>query len=483
MYCLRHIRGPSIAMILSLLGLAGCDDSGSGYARPVPTPTVQSIQIDPPNGTVAAGTSIQLSATALYSDSAHSDVTSQVAWSSSNSAIATVAAGTGMVRAMNTGSATITAQFQGKSASTTVTVSAATLASIAITPAEPRIAAGTTTQLTATAVFSDNTHQDVTQQAAWSTSSSTVATVSSDSGAVQSVAEGSATITASFQGQSAAATLTVTPATLVSISVTPATSSAPLGTTQQYTATGIYSDNSTQNLTNSVTWTSSQTSTATIGNAGGSHGLATSTGVGTTSIIAASDSITGSATHTVTPATLVSISVTPTTSSIALGTTRQLTAVGTYSDESTRDLTNSVTWTSSQTSTATISNADGSEGLATSAGLGTTSITATNGSLSGSATLQVVTLASLVSITVAPATPSIPLGASQQFAAIGTFPDGSTQDLLSAVTWSSASTSIATISNAGGSNGLATAVATGSTGITATLGACPETPPPPSFPQ
>ena len=89
------------------------------------------------------------------------------------------------------------------------------------------------------------------------------------------------------------------------------------------------------------------------------------------------------------PKKLVSIAVTPINPSIVLGTTEQFTATGTYSDNSTRNLTTSVIWSSSAGSVATISNAAGSNGKATSVAAGTTTITATSGNISGSTTLTV----------------------------------------------------------------------------------------------
>ncbi len=88
-------------------------------------------------------------------------------------------------------------------------------------------------------------------------------------------------------------------------------------------------------------------------------------------------------------AALSSIAVTPTGPSIALGTTQQFTATGTYSDSSTRDITTSVTWSSSDTSAATISNVTGSKGLATSVASGSTTITAILGTIPGNTTLTV----------------------------------------------------------------------------------------------
>lgn len=89
--------------------------------------------------------------------------------------------------------------------------------------------------------------------------------------------------------------------TLESISVTPANPSIAAGTGQQFTATGTYSDSSTQNLTTSVTWTSSSNATATITTAGLAAGLA----VGSTTIEAALGTVNGTATLTVTGSGLV----------------------------------------------------------------------------------------------------------------------------------------------------------------------------------
>ena len=72
------------------------------------------------------------------------------------------------------------------------------------------------------------------------------------------------------------ATATVTSALLTSIVVTPATASIATGQTQSFTASGIFSDGSTTDITNSVTWNSSATSFATID----ATGLATGVSAG-----------------------------------------------------------------------------------------------------------------------------------------------------------------------------------------------------------
>jgi hypothetical protein len=171
--------------------------------------------------------------------------------------------------------------------------------------------------------------------------------------------------------------------TLVSITLSPQNPTISLGATQQFTATGNYSDGSSKDITASVTWASSVSTVASISNTAGSNGLATSVAVGSTTISATLGTTTSSTTLTVGPvATLLSITVTPTIISLDQGLTQQFTATGNYSDGSTQNLTNSVTWTSSGAA-ATVT----STGLATAAQLGSAKVIATSGSISGSGIL------------------------------------------------------------------------------------------------
>ncbi|WP_129125522.1 DUF3443 family protein [Geomonas oryzae] len=84
---------------------------------------------------------------------------------------------------------------------------------------------------------------------------------------------------------------------------------------------------------------------------------------------------------------LTSITITPDASTLAVGSTTQLTATGTYSDNSTKDITNDVTWSSSAAGTATVSNTQGSKGLVTVISQGPVTITATLGDFSDSTAL------------------------------------------------------------------------------------------------
>jgi 6-phosphogluconolactonase (cycloisomerase 2 family) len=462
--------GAGSTMISATLGSVS-----ASTALSVTSATLVSIEVTPTNPSIADGLSEALQATGIYTDHSTHDLTGAVTWSSSAASVASVSnlpGSNGFATSATPGTATISATLGGISGSTTLSVTAATLVSLGVTPVNPSIAKGLKSQFTAIGTYTDGSTQNLTAQVQWSSSDPTVATMSNAlgyDGIGVGLNPGSVTITAILAGVSASTGLNVTPATLVSIGVTPANPSIANGLNSQFIATGLYTDNSTQDLTASVAWTSSDTTVASVSNASASHGLATGVSPGLVTITAASGTVSGSMSLTVTPAVLVSIALIPANPSIANGTQQQFAATGTYTDTSTHDVTAAVTWSSSDTTVATISNASGSNGLATSVGQGSVIITATLGTILGSTGLT-VTPAALVSIAVIPANPSIANGTGQQFAATGTYTDNSTQPLTSSVSWSSSDTSVATVSNASGSRGLASSVGQGTAAITATLG-------------
>ena len=251
-------------------------------------------------------------------------------------------------------------------------------------------------------------------------------------------------------------------ATLVSISVTPySPANLAVGSTQRFVATGIYSDGTTPNITSQVTWTSSNNSIASI-----ATGLATGVAIGSTSITASQSGITSpSVTLTVITSAsgLSSIAITPAfPADLGVGASQPLTAVGTYADGTTADITAKVTWTSSNTAVAAVF----ANGAVTGEGSGTANITAAlSGVTSPSLKLTVKAISSIL-ITPAASPRNLDIGAIQQFTAIATYSDGASADISSQVTWLSSNTQVATVY----ANGLATGIAAGSAGITATLG-------------
>jgi hypothetical protein len=427
-----------------------------------------SITVTPAIPTIPMGTTQQFTATGSFTDGTTQNLTSTVQWSSDTPAVGVMSTTTpGVVSSEGTGTANITATSGSINGTTQLTVTAAALVSIAVTPADPSIALGTSQQFTATGTFTDGSTQNLTGMVTWSSDTPTTGTISSTvptQGLATSVATGSANITASSGTISGSTQLAVTAAALVSIAINPATASIPLGTTQQFTATGTYTDGTTQDVTQNGQWTSTQATVATISDTPGTMGLASPLTKGTTTIGISSGGMSATASLVVNPAALVSIAINPPTASIALGTTQQFTATGTYTDQSTQDVTSVVTWNSS-TAAAIISNTLGSYGLATSAGQGMTNITATSGTVSASGTLT-VNGPNLVSIAITPGNAALPLGESLQFDAVGTYTDGSTQDLTQTAVWASSVPGVVAV-NAPGS---VSSLLPGSTVVSATSG-------------
>ena len=167
--------------------------------------------------------------------------------------------------------------------------------SLTISPLSPSIFVGSTRQFSATGHYSDGSTRDLTSTAAWTSSKTSVATIASPGGLATGLAKGFTTIKATSGGFSASTTLTVGAVTLQSITITPPTATISMGATQQFSATGNYSNGSPSDLTNSVTWSSSPKPVASIS----SRGLATGLKAGTATITAKSGGINKSATLTV----------------------------------------------------------------------------------------------------------------------------------------------------------------------------------------
>ena len=346
------------------------------------------------------GASQQFTATGQFSDGSSHALTTSLTWSTSDASVASISS-TGLANALVAGVVTITAQSGTITGTATlnVTAAAANLMSIIVAPATSSIPVNTTQQFSATGSYADGSRSDLTTLVTWNSSSTAVATVDIN-GIATGVAPGTSTVSASIGGVTGSTTLAVNAPTLSSISITPVDLTIGIGINPQFIATATYSDGSAQDLVSGVTWSSSSASVASINGSG----LATTMGAGQTTITATVGSLSDTTTLTAVSAHLISIDVEPKAVSIAVGTTLQFSAVGTFDDGSTQ-LLPSVTWTSSVPATATV----GASGLATSVGTGSATISAISGSVTGTASLSVDS-ATLVSIAVTPAIPSWPSG-------------------------------------------------------------------------
>lgn len=133
--------------------------------------------------------------------------------------------------------------------------------------------------------------------------------------------------------------------------------------------------------------------------------------------------------------TLTTLTIGPTTPTIQQGSTLQMAATGTYDDGSTKALTGNVFWSTSDSTIATVN----STGLVTAVGLGTATITAQSGTVSGSTSVT-VSLANITSIAVTPTNSTKNQGETEQFIATATTSDGTTHDISSSATWTLSNT-------------------------------------------
>src|SRR6059036_3833816 len=266
---------------------------------------VASVTVSPAAASLTAGATTQLTATPKDLNS--TALTGRaVTWATSNAAVATVSA-SGLVTGVAAGSAAITATSEGQSGTSALTVTNAPMASVTVSPAAATVTVGTTTQLTATPKDANGTALSG-RAVTWATSNAAAATVSA-SGLVTGVAAGSATITATSEGQSGTSAITVTNVPVGSVTVSPAAVSLTVGQTMQLAA--VTKDAAGNVLTGrTVTWTTSNSTVATVL----ATGLVTGVAAGTATITATSEGVAGTAASTVTapvsnPGTVTNLAV------------------------------------------------------------------------------------------------------------------------------------------------------------------------------
>ena len=417
------------------------------------TPTLKSIQISAASSTVPEGTFEALTVTGTYSDKSTADLTGKVTWASSDSNVATVNA-EGGVTGVSLGTVTITASKDSLSSSISLTIGRAVLSRIYITPSKPSLPVNTTLQLVALGTFTDGTSREVNDLVNWSGSDNSKLIVSAD-GIVTSLSSGTVTVTAKASTITASVDVNVTTARLERLAILPYQPVTGIGVLQKFSALGTFDDNTTSELV-SVSWTSSDSSVATIA----SDGKATPIKAGSTTITATTGAIHGAVVLTILPATLLSVTVDPAVASIAAGTNQQFIAHGMLSDGSIVDLP-AVDWKSTDGSVASV----GTDGLALAVAPGTVSVSATAGGVTGSSTLK-ITGATLEFIVVAPAAPVVPILAMKQLYAVGKFSDGSVQDITNIADWWTSNANTVTVSREGLSNTFNKGIAT----ISASLG-------------
>ena len=356
-------QGVLTAVAVGSTTITATSEGKSGTAAvTISNVAVGSVTVQPQGPSIVQGASVQLSATVR--DVNGNIVTDRaVTWSSSNTTQAVVSP-TGIVTGVAPGTVIITATSEGKSGTTSVTITPVPVGSVTVAPPSATIRMSKTATLTAT--VKDSVGTVVTNRpVAWSSSNAAIATV--NAGVVTGVAVGTATITATSEGKSGTATINVTLMPVATVVVSPATKAMlvtqtfPLGVTVTDSAGTVVTDRV-------VTWGSSNAAVATVSAAG----VVTAVAAGTATITATSEGKSGSSTITVSPVPVSTVAVQPPTNTLAPGATVQLTAIA--KDSAGGVLTGRVVgWASSNPAVATVS----ATGLVTGVAEGNATITAT----------------------------------------------------------------------------------------------------------
>ncbi|MGZ4106709.1 MAG: Ig-like domain-containing protein, partial [Tumebacillaceae bacterium] len=404
---------------------------------------VTSIALNKTTATIEANDMQQLTATISPTTATNATVT----WSSSNNNIATVDAN-GVVHAVSPGTAVITATNNDvgtvRTAKCTVTVPTHASKVQLNTSSLTLGVGGATSHLTATVTPTNATNRNVT----WSSSDTSVATVDA-SGNVKAIGSGTATITVTTVDGNLTATCTVTtviPVTSLVLDKTTATVEA--NATQQLTATV----GPTTATNKTITWSSSNPTVATVDANGLVHALVPGTAVITATNFDGVTTRTAKSTITV-PVHVTSVQVNASTLTLGVGgASGHLTATIMPTNATVRN----VTWSSSNTSVATVD----ASGNVKAVGLGTATITATTVDGNFTATSTVTTVIPVSSLTLNLTTATIEANATQQLSATV----GPTTATNKTVTWSSSNSSVATVD----ANGVVHAIAPGTAVITAT---------------
>lgn len=337
------------------------------------------------------GESSIVKAVGEYEDKTTRDVSSEVTWTSNDSAVVRVTGDLidpGKIVAENLGTAVLRAELSSISAELSLVVLDLAVSAMEIIPNSVTIPKSIATQLQAIAHLQNGTTKNVTKNATWSIEPVGIASVSDTSdtkGKVLGLAVGPAVVTASYKGQLGQAMLVVTGASLDTITILPPVLHLKVGESGPFTATGKYSDGTSSDITAAVTWLTDAGTIVGMANGGPLSGLAVGVGVGTTSVKATLSGKTSansvvtidpvdSEQPTATPTSTATSTATPTFTFTATPTfTQTPTATPTFTQTPTFTLTSTVTFTFTSTATSTTTPTK----TATSTGTATATNTAT----------------------------------------------------------------------------------------------------------
>lgn len=400
-------------------------------------PVITGISLDASNYSVAAGMTRDVSVTGIYSDGSNKDFTNSSIYQIGNSNIATVDA-TGKIKGVSPGITTLTVNFGSITASAQIIVEAPVLIEICPDFSSYEMPVGLTKNVNVNAIYSDNSIQNVTNAASYQISDMEIAVIDS-AGMIKGLTCGTTTLSVSYGGQTVLAGIVVTEPVITAIALDASSYMIPIGLTQNVTVTATYSDNSRKNVTNSVTYSISNPSIASVDTSGTMKGLAN----GVTTLTVKSNGFTASAQVYALPPVVTAINLNASTYTIQKNEQLCVIVTGTYSDGSTKNVTANSSYQTSDPGIVKVYQTGKIEGVAP----GTATLTV---SMSGkTTTAQVVVEAPVLSIRLDSSSYGLPAGLTTNVTVTAVYSDNSTKDVTDSASYQIVNSNIAIVDSTG----------------------------------
>ncbi|OBW58795.1 hypothetical protein A9986_07570 [Solibacillus silvestris] len=418
-------------------------------------PPVSKLTFTPETLTLKNGESVEVKVIATYTDGTTEDVTSIANLNSSNTLQAKVDPTLGIVSVLEGatgGTVYIKGSYGGKGGATTLIIPKPPyITGLLVTPSTQNLKPVDEITLKVIANYSDGSSKDVTVDANLKSTNNNLALVNSTTGLVTIPANapnGTVYIQASYGGKGGSATLKVSKPYITGISFSQAKDTIKLGESLSVKVVANYSDGSTEDVTSKTIFSSSNDLIANVDSIGNVTIPASSKG-GTVYIRGTYGGKGGASTLTVLgPPTVSELVFTSSNSILNKDEEIQVYVTAIYSDGTSKDVTNDVSFSSSNVSLATVDNS-GKVTLAENAKSGTVYIRGSYEGKGGSTTIVIPPQPYIVKLEFDPLTTTLSKGSTFAIKVNAIYSNGVIEDVTSKVAFSSSNLSIATVSETG----------------------------------
>ncbi len=403
--------------------------------------TTQKLELNKQNIFLNVGKEEDIELKATYANNGGSTVVNDKAeWSSDREDVAYYS--NGKIHAVKSGEAVITAKYGNKSVQVRVDVEVPR--SLYIVPAFLTMKSGTTKDVVVNASFANGTSEDITSKVEWSSDNADV--VFANGKTVSAYKAGTANVTAKYGGKTATLVVDVDVPQNLTADIT--TVAIPVGGAKQVTVKASYPDGSSaEDVTQKVAWSSSAPNVASV-----RQGLITGVSTGAATVTATY----GTRTVNISVSVGVMQTLTVDKKKIVLGNgkseTVKLTAA--YADGTTKDVTDTATWSTASAAVAEVMN-----GKITATGAGKTNVT---GTFDGKSVTIAVEVDQATNLSVDPRMLILNINESKEIKLNATDSAGNSDNVTNDAEWSSSSLKVADVVNGrvtGLSNGRATITA------------------------